>query len=317
MRYTYRYRALGFRTDGGALLPSQATNRYALMDATKPRCQRRMGGRRLRFAYVCVAASLHFTLSSALIVASPFAPLIAAQGDCPHMDQARIRRALTSDNIDRRLAAIRIVADDEQTARRLLRIVRELLNDNDLEIRLYAAIVIIETDGDLRVTPVFVSALESTPRARMLALRGMLSIPNRHSALVVAVPALVKIVKQHKDSAETALVLLGRCGPGAREACPALVEIITNSSLDETYPSMRLGATRALGKIGTASLPYLVKALDVDDSTAQQLAIQAIGMLGFGAKEAVPQVERFRRSADPILREVAEKCLERIKGGRD
>ena len=108
-----------------------------------------------------------------------------------------------------------------------------------------------------------------------------------------AVPPLVAVLTDHPSSPalqDLAARALGRIGPAAAEAVPALIPL---TALGDS-------AAEALSKIEPAAVPALVATLASPDRDLQPLAARALGRIGPAAAEAVPvlvaALEDFNRA---------------------
>jgi HEAT repeat protein len=102
-----------------------------------------------------------------------------------------------------------------------------------------------------------------------------------------AMSRLVKLITNESDppgDRKWAAVLLGRIGPGAGDAIPALV-----NSLEDEDPEVRTAVIEALGEIGAAAreaVPALIGLLD--DPNVRNVVAYALGGIGPAAEDAVP-----------------------------
>jgi HEAT repeat protein len=79
----------------------------------------------------------------------------------------------------------------------------------------------------------------------------------------------------------------------------------------------RRAAARELAEIGPAAqaaVPYLVEALQDEDSAVKSSAAQALGEIGPAAEPAVPSLSKALKDADPGVRASAKDALARIRG---
>src|SRR5439155_8038 len=100
---------------------------------------------------------------------------------------------------------------------------------------------------------------------------------------------------------------LGRIGPAAKEAVPALARAMK----DKDEVSVRAAAAEALGRVGAAAVPELIEALKGKDAGQRALAAGALGRIGPGAKEAVPALEKVLD--DKTIAEPARKAIAKIR----
>ncbi len=120
----------------------------------------------------------------------------------------------------------------------------------------------------------------------------------RHGA--AAVPGLVAVVKE--GNAETqgiAMDALGRIGAAAKDAVPVLGEGLAESSND----ALAAQAAQALGKIGPAAVPELIRVLEKGTAGRTILAARAIAQIGPAGKDAEPAlVKQLKAAKEPRRR---------------
>ncbi|UCG63712.1 MAG: HEAT repeat domain-containing protein [Deltaproteobacteria bacterium] len=102
-----------------------------------------------------------------------------------------------------------------------------------------------------------------------------------------SVAKLIKALGDNESEVRmNAAEALGRIGPDANEAGPALIEALSDSDY-----AVRYSAAEALGEIGydtKEAIRALIKALGDPDSDVRWRAASALGSIGLDAKEAVP-----------------------------
>jgi len=101
---------------------------------------------------------------------------------------------------------------------------------------------------------------------------------------------------------------LGRIGPEAKEAIPALIKVLGNDDVGRS-------ASVALGRIARGAMevvPALTRALSDPDVFVRCYAAETLGEIGPGAKEAVHALERLAEK-DPAVRPFAREALEKIR----
>ncbi len=117
------------------------------------------------------------------------------------------------------------------------------------------------------------------------------------------------LIKQLQDkdpeTRQDAAVLLGRMGPAAKEAVPALVAALK----DEAVASR---AAIALTQIGAAAVPALGKALKDPDQSVRLQAARVLGNLGPAAREALPDLVDALSGANGPVRALAARAVGRI-----
>jgi HEAT repeat protein len=105
----------------------------------------------------------------------------------------------------------------------------------------------------------------------------------RHGA--AAVPGLIEVLKEGNPEVQgNVMAALGQIGPAAKAAVPELAEGLAESSNDV----LAAQAATALGRIGAASVPDLVKVLNKGAKGRAVLAARAIKQVGPAARDAEP-----------------------------
>lgn len=127
-----------------------------------------------------------------------------------------------------------------------------------------------------------------------------------------AIPALVEALQRettHRPlrTPASAALALREIGPAA---VPALTELLTHPRAD-----VRIGAAIALARQGPhaqAAVPRLIAMLGEADSELRQAAAGALGGIGPEARAAVPALEAAYQEPDEFLRDAAGQALDRI-----
>jgi hypothetical protein len=124
-----------------------------------------------------------------------------------------------------------------------------------------------------------------------------------------AAPAIAMAVLHRLQGVEKLVHALGRIGPGAEVAVPAVVGL-----LGEPRASRRLAAAAALPEIGEPAaeraVPALSRVLEFDDDTAvREQAILALGRFAAHFPHAVEPLERALDGPDARERELAAEAL--------
>lgn len=100
---------------------------------------------------------------------------------------------------------------------------------------------------------------------------------------------------------------LGKFGPAAKDAVPALIKTLRASDVRK-----RLVAARTLGKIGPAAkdaVPSLMKALGDEDSNVRSAAARGLGKIGPEAKDTVPALMKAVGDLNEVVRRDAVAAL--------
>ena len=127
-------------------------------------------------------------------------------------------------------------------------------------------------------------------------------------AAVEAVPALIGTLRD-TDSVVCgiAAVALGSIGPPASAAVPALIELLRHGTGDASW-----NAAVALGRMGSvaaAAVPALSEVLRDQSPAVRWIAAEALGRIGPGAVEAVPALLAALRDEDAVVCERAAIAL--------
>lgn len=94
----------------------------------------------------------------------------------------------------------------------------------------------------------------------------------------------------------SAAVALGKLGPDARSAVPALIGALRDSDEVDAF-RVRFAIVDALASIGTAAVPDLIELLQDRDRGVRSSAVVALRGIGSDAKEAVPYLIRALENA--------------------
>lgn len=177
-----------------------------------------------------------------------------------------------------------------------------------------------------KVLPPLIAALKSDDEAqRHSATNAILLI---HPAAKTAVPAVTALLKDPAQ-AERAAYVLGRFGEDAKDAIPALLDLVLKSDapptafldalaqigppavpallaqVEKLAPSMITRdhwALKVLKNIGTSALPELREALKSPNTSVRLAALGTIAELGPEAREARPDILKLGNDADPLIR---------------
>lgn len=158
-----------------------------------------------------------------------------------------------------------------------------------------------------------------------------------------ALPSLIEAVKnQDHRIAEGAAIVLGMVGPKAKEAVPALKELLRSKSTPQGLRKYEVA--RAVGKIGeidfliralrgeepgvsafTAShgirgagpkavkaIPVLLEMINGDKAPEQLIAADALGAIGEASYEAIPRLKVLTKSKHNFVRRAAGEALLKI-----
>jgi HEAT repeat protein len=146
-----------------------------------------------------------------------------------------------------------------------------------------------------------------------------------HHALVFLGPGAVPyLVRALADPSErvwySAVLALGKIGPAARSAVPALVDALKGGNT-----SLRILALNALVRIDPGHqavgerleeiVPVLIEALKHEEAAIRNWACVCLGKLGKGAKAAIPALAKIVQDKETTIRVLAIVALGEIGGG--
>jgi HEAT repeat protein len=186
-----------------------------------------------------------------------------------------IAEMLREEDASLREDAARLLGEFGPAARSTAPALREALKDKESRVRLAAAAALVKITNDTTVLPV-VSALlrDRNPQIQTMAA---VELGFRFQAKAKpAVPALIQALwGEAVEVRIPAAEALGRIGPGARAAVPALLAILSDDQQDELHSA----TAEALGLIGpaaSAAVPTLKKRLDHPDPYVRCCAALAL-----------------------------------------
>ncbi|NQT90763.1 MAG: HEAT repeat domain-containing protein, partial [Candidatus Omnitrophica bacterium] len=228
----------------------------------------------------------------------------------------KLIEALKDKNDDVRRSAAEALGEIGSDAKSAISALTEALKDENGDVRVYAA----EALGE--IGPAAKSAIPALTEA--LKDEGMyvrFSAAEALSKIKSTISPLIEALKD-KDWIVRVLVAqtLGEMGPEAKDAIPALTEVLKTEALkDEDWP-VRYRAACALGEIGPAAksaIPALTEALQEalkdKDWLLCNSAARALGNIGAASKEAAPVLRRLAEQGAPkYVRTTAAEALKKI-----
>jgi HEAT repeat protein len=126
----------------------------------------------------------------------------------------------------------------------------------------------------------------------------------------IAILALIELLKDRDEFlAGQAALTLSRAGADAREAIPALKDVLKANN------SVSVSAAEALWKLepgNKETMPALARALKSGNRLARLGAAEAITRLGADAREVVPALVETLKDEDETVRESAADALQEI-----
>ena len=157
------------------------------------------------------------------------------------------------------------------------KLIAALKHDEDAGVRAAAARALGEmAGGNAEAVSALIEALSDSDRnVRGAAVRALGRVGSKAKAAVAALVALLDKVECNEAIYRT----FGAIGPDAKAAIPVL---------EAALPADPIGAAKALGRIGPASVPTLIKGLKHDNAYVRSSSALALRYLGPDASDAVP-----------------------------
>jgi HEAT repeat protein len=177
-----------------------------------------------------------------------------------------------------------------------------LLQGYDSQARIQAALALWRIDQrTLETIPVLVGTLRSasTPPQRSSVI-----LPGRFGGMSTVIAPLCQ------QAAEA----LGQMGPDARDAVPALTEVLKDPQLSSCHPHYALALAKIDRQAAKMAVAVLIQALDAKGHANTRLeAAKALGELGALAREAVPSLRKALDDPDEGVRSEAKEALKKIE----
>jgi HEAT repeat protein len=206
-------------------------------------------------------------------------------------------------------ALAQLEPDNSELVLRSARQIIEGLKSKDDNVRHAAARALAESNAPSEiVAPALVEALRKADEAMInQAVDALASLGAK------AVPRVLRGLK-NEALRKLAAQIIGRIGPEAKDAVPALVEALVSSDDDEYRREIQF-ALGAIGPEAAGATPALIKALADDNEELRHSACYVLGKIGPAAKQAAPALEKNLNSDDKFLRLVSVWALLRILPG--
>jgi HEAT repeat protein len=203
-------------------------------------------------------------------------------------------------------ALARVNPDDEHARQKAVAALLEALGGREPRVRAMASRALVDLHADpQRILPAL---------GQMLDARGAEVLDDVLNVLASmgepAVPLLERLLRMREARARAAR-LLGRVGPGAKAALPALGDLITCEDA-----AVRREAILAIGAMGSAagqSVPAIIEAMHDANTSVRYSACYALGQIGQGASAAQTALQKEIDGADPLLALVSAWALARIE----
>jgi HEAT repeat protein len=246
--------------------------------------------------------------------------------------RGEFEKALRENDYVVRTMAVKILGDVRPGGKAVTPLLALAIKDADSWVRLHAAAALLPSQpGNVEAAAVLVAGLgdEDIPTSTLSDLLDRVG--------PAAVPTLTRALASPSLRArDLAAVHLGRLGPAAKEAVPALVKALedTDSFISrraraalgaigpvaarEAVPALarllkKFGAkdeaVQALGRLGPDAVPALLEATKDNKSPE---TVEALGAIGPGAKAAVPALVTLLTDPDTFLRRAAAGALANI-----
>jgi HEAT repeat protein len=159
--------------------------------------------------------------------------------------------------------------------------------------------------GPAVVVPLFIEVIKNSPPSEIMpALHSMAEFGEK------VVPGLIEAL-QHEGAQYWACIVLAEIGPPAKDAVPALIEVLDNPKAE-----VRREAAMALGRIGAASasaVPKLTSMLNDPASGVNAEAAFALGSIGPASVAALPALQAKLIDSDVMLKTVAAWAIAKIE----
>jgi HEAT repeat protein len=198
----------------------------------------------------------------------------------------------------------------------------DALKDEEPDVRRFAA----RTIGSVgpraaQAVPALIELLQSSTRQRRLdggrpelpvtlLAEAAMAIGKIGPKARAAVPFLVKAMNDRDEVLRLAAAdALGEIGPADPSVIPALERAMTSV----VHEDLAQQAAMALGAIGEASLPVLIRALHDRDPNVRARSAQALARIGGAAKAVLPELDRALADDDPDVRQAIEAAIEQIR----
>jgi HEAT repeat protein len=243
--------------------------------------------------------------------------LVAPSGkaqDRPARDSAQpLIENLHAENVDFRRAAASELRTSERNVQRdaVPALIERLEKDKDGQVRLAVLDTLVALGPDaVAAVPALIHTLETDYGGN----GSEASHQDYRSALALAaigkpaVEGLRGLLKARKESVRAeAAMALGRIGPDADSAAPALIVLLA----DKSERSRREG-TRSLGRIGTGALAPLIAATEHKDAIVRAAAVESLGYLSAPDDRARRAVIASAHDSSPEVQAAAVKSLAKL-----
>ncbi|NUQ61942.1 MAG: HEAT repeat domain-containing protein [Pirellulales bacterium] len=233
-------------------------------------------------------------------------------GQVPQRAESQIEKNAQSD--DELLSSVstwalaRLHPADKDLMRKAVEHLVKGLQNREKRVRRAAAQALVDLDPDPEIArPILAKAMDAadpkTLDAMMDALAGLGE---------KAIPRLVKALEIEQTRARAAAIL-GRMGPAAKEAVPALTAALCDKNCETR--SEVLMALGAIGPDAAAAVPSIDKLLKDPQMDVCYAACYALGKIGPAAAAAAPELAACLKAEDEFLRMASAWALGMIDPG--
>ena len=125
---------------------------------------------------------------------------------------------------------------------------------------------------------------------------------------------LIDLLQVRDERAVAAAKQLGELGAQAVPAIPALNAAMNNRANDSLQWTLQSAAADALGRIGPAAVPVLIKAASSSDDSLRTLAHKALALMEQRPVEVVQAIRELLNNTEPAVRRAAVLSLRRLGG---
>ncbi len=243
------------------------------------------------------------------LVRNPAAYALGRMGPAAAAAKPALEQSAKSDDAMLRTvcyyALAKIDPHDKAARDEAVKLLKEALHNPDPRIESAAVRGLMELETPpAEFAPELTQCISVCDRSLVPELMGVLAASGE-----AGLPALTAALKRPETRGQAA-VLLGRIGPAAQSAVPALTE-----SIGDENAEVRREVLYSLGSIiadkGPAD-PRIVAALDDPELRVRATAAYALGRVGPAAKAAVPKLSDHLESDDPLVRVVSAWALAHI-----
>lgn len=153
--------------------------------------------------------------------------------------------------------------------------------------------------------------------ARAIGAVGADKLPEKDTALAVKKLSDLLLDDADLDVRAAAAFALGRYGPEARDAMPALAQTVSSREFRFREPELRIAAIRSIEEIGTGAVkqgvPALAEALSAPDVRVRRSAAEALNRFGPLANEARDALRKAMSDPDAEVSRAASEALLKIE----